>query len=125
MNVAIVTEQAQRWAAFEAVLKQNGHQTRYWSGLPELMSALQAGSAVQAVILDDMDNADTLFAASAAIMQHDVRIHQACRWLAADQDFHEAGEGLGLLPAIAESADAQQAEAFLKSIDTVSALMQR
>ena len=126
MNVAIVTAQEQRWARFDSVLTKNGHQTHYAQALSAVLEKLDEQlDAYQAVIFDDMDNADTLFAAAAAVMQRNVRIHQACRWLGKAEDFHGAGEGLGMLPAIAVDCDEKAAQAFLADIQTVSNLMQR
>lgn len=126
MQIVVVTKEVSHWQTFAQELERHGHHVSYVENLEQLTARMNLPeTALEAVIWDDMIQADALFSAVAAVMQRDVRIHQACRWLGTQQDFHEAAEGLGMLPAITESCDAEAAKAFLVSVDQVTSLLPR
>jgi DNA-binding response OmpR family regulator len=111
MKILMTTTDRQRVALFAQGLESRGDVSLVWAGSgEEALTQTREGSPDLAVIAEDLEDMSA-FALVARLMATDAMINTVVLSDMDPDEFHEAGEGLGILaqlPASPASGDAQE-----------------
>ena len=119
MNILIASSRAAQFARFAAALAEGGANVDFVpNGAAALASVTERAPALCVAdgTLPDMEP----FALVARLMQVNALVHTAVVSELSEEDFHEAGEGLGILRRLPATAGAAEARELLAALATVS-----
>jgi len=119
MDILLISSRAEELAAFAAELAAGGASV---SVVPSGAAALSAvASAVPTLCVVDEELPDMKsFALVARLMQANALMHTAVVSGLSDEEFHEAGEGLGILRRLPGAPGASEARELLAALAAVS-----
>jgi DNA-binding response OmpR family regulator len=118
MRILIVTARPATFADFLAALQQRGVEVILASTAGAATELAKTRSPALCVVDDSLADAGP-FALVAGLMRANAFLHTAVVTDLSPEDFHEAGEGLGILMPLPRQPGAAEAEALLETLATV------
>ena len=119
MDMLCITSRPDLWEAFQPVLTRRGVSLRTVPSLDEALPQLRA-AAPALVVLDLGLEAPALRAAVIEVLKINAMIHTAAVSTMAEDVFHDAVEGLGMLMSLPEKPSEQDVERLLDALQALS-----
>ncbi len=119
-KVLLAAAQPQALAQLAAGLEQDGRARLYWAAGDEETLSLARQLAPQLVVIDGQGREQEAFALISRLMQVNALVNTAVVTAMAEEEFHEAGEGLGILASLPPDSDASRAKALVDQLVSVA-----